>query len=250
MSIDLLSHQISLDIMSEDYQEEETVTAIQAMNRKWYNHRIFLAVSLALGPLAFIGGFYGPLDVNQAIWYQAVFFIIAGGFFVVLFSYLFNLLWILLLRPRRKDDSVKRKKAQKQARIEFYSNWKNRLFYGIVQVLHSSLVIVLFILISQEIILIHFVQYLYIVIGFLLFANLFLFYDRFTIIFIQSLPSKIENKKMFILKSIGLYLLLIPLYPILLLISLVDLFRLITVEDKDSQDLFTTRSTMYVEIFQ
>ena len=59
--------------MSEDNQNEETVSAIQAMNRKWYNHRIFLAVSLALGPLAFIGGFYGPLDVNQAVWYQAVF---------------------------------------------------------------------------------------------------------------------------------------------------------------------------------
>lgn len=236
--------------MSEDKQEVEPISAIQAMNRKWYNHRIFLAVSLALGPLTFIGGFYGPLDVNQAIWYQAVFFIIAAGFFVVLCSYLFNLLWILLLSPKRKDDGAKRKEARRQARIDFYSNWKNRLFYGIVQVLNSSVVIVLFIIISQGIILIHFVQYLYIVIGFLLFANLFLFYDRFTIIFIQSLPSKIENKKMFILKSIGLYILLILFYPILLLISLVDLFRLISVEDKDSQDLFTTRSTMYIEIFQ
>ncbi|MHA2256000.1 MAG: hypothetical protein ACXAAM_08010 [Candidatus Heimdallarchaeaceae archaeon] len=220
------------------------------MNRKWYNHRIFLAVSLALGPLTFIGGFFGPLDVNQAAWYQAVFFIIAAGFFVVIFSYLFNLLWILLLFPKRKDDGVKRKEARKQAKIDFYSNWKNRLLYGIVQVLHSSLVIVLFIILSQGIILLHFVQYVYIVIGFLLFANLFMFYDRITIIYIQSIPSNIENMKMFILKSIGIYFLLLPLYPILLLINIVDLFRLITVEDRTSQDLFTARSTMYIEIFK
>ncbi|MHA1954811.1 MAG: hypothetical protein ACW96U_12775 [Candidatus Heimdallarchaeaceae archaeon] len=236
--------------MSEDYQEEEAVSAIQSMNRKWYNHRIFLAVSLALGPLTFIGGFFGPLDVNQAAWYQAVFFIIAAGFFVVIFSYLFNLLWILLLFPKRKDDGVKRKEARKQAKIDFYSNWKNRLLYGIVQVLHSSLVIVLFIILSQGIILLHFVQYVYIVIGFLLFANLFMFYDRITIIYIQSIPSNIENMKMFILKSIGIYFLLLPLYPILLLINIVDLFRLITVEDRTSQDLFTARSIMYIEIFK
>ncbi|MCG3221239.1 MAG: hypothetical protein H7641_07650 [Candidatus Heimdallarchaeota archaeon] len=236
--------------MSEENHKGEAVAAIQAMNRKWYNHRIFLAISLALGPLTFIGGSYGPLASNRAIWYQAVFFLFAAGFFVVLFSYLFNLLWIVLLFPKRKDEGAKRKEARKQAKIDFYSNWKNRLFYGIVQVLHSSVVIVLFILISQGIILIDYVQYMYIVIGFLLFANLFLFYDRFTIIFIQSLPSQIENKKMFILKSIGLYILLIPLYPILLLIIFVDIFRLITVEDKDSQDLFTARSTMYIEIFQ
>ncbi|NPD88790.1 MAG: hypothetical protein HGN29_08690 [Asgard group archaeon] len=236
--------------MIEDNQKEEIVSAIQALNRKWYNHRIFLAISLALGPLAFIGGFYGPLEVDQAIWYQTVFFLIAAGFFVVLVSYLFNLLWIVLLVPKRKDDGAKRKEARKQAKIDFYSNWKNKLLYSIVQILHSSLVIVLFILLSQGVILVDYVQYVYIVIGFILFANLFLFYDRFTIIFIQSLPSKIENKMMFILKSIALYILLIPLYPILLLISLADLFRYFTLEDKDDQDLFTARSIMYIEIFQ
>lgn len=236
--------------MIEDNQKEEIVSAIQALNRKWYNHRIFLAISLALGPLAFIGGFYGPLEVDQAIWYQTVFFLIAAGFFVVLVSYLFNLLWIVLLVPKRKDDGAKRKEARKQAKIDFYSNWKNKLLYSIVQILHSSLVIVLFILLSQGVILVDYVQYVYIVIGFILFANLFLFYDRFTIIFIQSLPSKIENKMMFILKSIALYILLIPLFPILLLISLADLFRYFTLEDKDDQDLFTARSIMYIEIFQ
>jgi MFS family permease len=236
--------------MSEDNQTEESIAVIQAMNRKWYNHRIFLAMSFVLGPLTFIGGFYGPLDVTHAPWYQSVFFVLAAGFFVVLLSYLFNLLWIIILAPKRKRDRSKRKEARKQGKINFYANWKNGLFYSIVQFLHTAIVVMLFMLLSRGYIIPHFVQYVYIVIGFLLFGNVFLFYDRFTIIFIQNIPSEIENKILFILKSVALYLLLIPLYPILLLISFVDLFRYFTLENKDEQDLFTARSTMYIEIFQ
>jgi hypothetical protein len=236
--------------MSEEKQKEDTITAIKVMNRKWYNNRIFLAESLALGSLAFIGGFYGPLEAHQAAWYQALFFVAAAGFFVVLFSYLFNLLWIGLLFPKKKEESKEIKETRKQTSFDFYTNWKNRLFYSILQVLQSAVAIVLIIIVSLSLIMIHYVQYVNIVTGFILFANLFLYYDRFTIIFRQSLPKNIENKTLVILKSTAMYLLLIPLYPVLLIISLIDIFRTLSLKDKNSQDLFNARSTMYIEIFQ
>lgn len=236
--------------MNRDSKNEEQIEAIKAMNKKWYNHRIFLAESLALGVLTFIGGFYGPLTANQGPWFQALFFVFASGFFVVVLSYLFNLLWLLSLKSETKRDKAKERKDRKQAVIDFYMNWKNRLFYSLVIFLQSGVVIILILMAALGIMPIAYTEYAYITVGLLLFANIFLFIDRFTIIFIQNITTDIENKQLFILKSIGLYLLLLPLYPIFLLLSLVDIFRSIFVEDKESNDLFTARSKMYIEIFQ
>lgn len=235
--------------MSEDNKNKEKVEAIKAMNKRWYNHRIFLAESIALGSLAFVGGFYGPLTSNQGVWFQALFFVFAAGFFVVLFSYLFNLLWILLLKSGIKRDKAKEKQERKQAIIDFYANWKNKLFYSIVQIIQNAVVIILIVMVSLEIIPVDYTEYMYITIGFLLFANLFLFFDRFTIIFLQNQPQEIENKQMFILKSIALFLLLLPMYPIFLILNLVDSFKYLISDDRESPDLFTARSTMFIEIF-
>ena len=236
--------------MSERNQNEEMITAIQAMNKKWYNHRIFLVESLILGCLTFIGGFHDPFEANIGTWIQTVFFVLAAGFFVVLFSYAFNLLWIATLKPKRgEEESIASKKEKKEARIAFYNNWKNKLFYSIVQLLQGLVAILLIILVSLGIIINAYDRYVNIVIGFALLGNLLLFYDRIINIFTQSIPAEIEDRLMFTLKSIALYLLLIPLYPIFLLISTVDLFRYFTIEDKESQDFFAARTIMYIEIF-
>ncbi|MCG3217152.1 MAG: hypothetical protein KAS63_10520 [Candidatus Heimdallarchaeota archaeon] len=86
---------------------------IKKFNKKWIDNKIFFIVSLILAPSTFVGGFFtNKSEVlthqNHPIWQSAIvatFFVLSVGFFVVVFSYLFNQVWLLTLREGKKEQS-------------------------------------------------------------------------------------------------------------------------------------------------
>ena len=112
-SIDLLSLQSPLDSMSEKKTDDtaQMRKEIKSIHKKWYDNKLFFIASLILAPATFVGGFLNNVsDVlfyqNHPVWQSsvvAVFFVLSVGFFVVVFSYLFNVLWLAVLREKKEE---------------------------------------------------------------------------------------------------------------------------------------------------
>ena len=92
-------------------QTEQMRKEIKAIHKKWYDNKFFFIASLILAPATFVGGFFN--NRSEVLTYQlhpvwqsavvAVFFVLSVGFFVVILSYLFNLLWLGLLREKKEE---------------------------------------------------------------------------------------------------------------------------------------------------
>ena len=92
---------------SQDNQlEEEDVVSneIRKLNKSWYTNPYLVVASLILGPATFVGAFF--IDF-YTVWHsaiQTVVFLISAGFFVILLSYGFNLLWLYSLKKKTNGD--------------------------------------------------------------------------------------------------------------------------------------------------
>ncbi|MHA1668315.1 MAG: hypothetical protein ACTSUR_06610 [Candidatus Heimdallarchaeaceae archaeon] len=74
---------------------------LKEINKKWFENKVFFIVSLVLGPLTFVFGFLVDYFTSWQSWITTIFFVVAAGFFVVILSYLFNLLWLVIIREKK-----------------------------------------------------------------------------------------------------------------------------------------------------
>ena len=94
---------------SQDNQlEEKDVVSdeIRKLNKSWYTNPYLVVASLILGPATFVGAFF--IDY-YTVWHsaiQTVVFLISAGFFVILLSYGFNLLWLYSLKKKTNGDYI------------------------------------------------------------------------------------------------------------------------------------------------
>jgi len=97
---------MSKEPSQENQTEEEAVISdeIRKLNKSWYTNPYLVVASLILGPATFVGAFF--IDY-YTVWHyaiQSVVFLISAGFFVILFSYGFNLLWLYSLKKKTNGD--------------------------------------------------------------------------------------------------------------------------------------------------
>ncbi|MHA1303218.1 MAG: hypothetical protein ACTSQE_05670 [Candidatus Heimdallarchaeaceae archaeon] len=71
---------------------------LKFLNKEWIKNPWIFSFSLIIGPVIILGAIFVPIENNLLSWLQTLIFFIGIGFVVLPFSYLFNLLWILLLR--------------------------------------------------------------------------------------------------------------------------------------------------------
>ena len=88
--------------------EEEDVISdeIKKLNKSWIRNPYIIVASLILGPATFVGAFF--IDY-YTVWHsilQAIVFLISAGFFVILFSYGFNHLWLYTLKKKSNSDYI------------------------------------------------------------------------------------------------------------------------------------------------
>lgn len=76
----------------------EIKNELKKLNAQWSDNIWLVIASTILGSLAFVTGLFVPFEGTWEHWVQTIFFIIAAGFIVLPLSYLFNQLWILLLK--------------------------------------------------------------------------------------------------------------------------------------------------------
>lgn len=107
-SIDLLSYQELKGMMNKKQETKDTdkaangelVEEIKEMNRRWYQKKWLVILSLILSVTTFIGGFYVEFDSIWQSAVQTVVFIISAGFFVLVLSYVFNVTWMYALKKK------------------------------------------------------------------------------------------------------------------------------------------------------
>ncbi len=99
-----MSKEPSIEIQPE---EEDVVSEeIRKLNKSWYTNPYLIVASLILGPATFVGAFF--IDY-YTVWHsviQAIVFLISAGFFVILLSYGFNLLWLYSLKKKKNGDYI------------------------------------------------------------------------------------------------------------------------------------------------
>ena len=88
-------------------EEEDVVSEeIKKLNKSWIKNPYIIVASLILGPATFVGAFF--IDY-YTVWHsvlQTIVFIISAGFFVILFSYGFNHLWLYTLKKKSNRDYI------------------------------------------------------------------------------------------------------------------------------------------------
>lgn len=85
---------------TEEISREELVQEIKEMNRRWYQKTWLFVLSLVLGSATFIGGFFVDFESVWQSAVQSIVFLIAAGFFALVFSYLFNVTWLYALKKK------------------------------------------------------------------------------------------------------------------------------------------------------
>ena len=107
-SIDLLSSQSLICIMTENQGskkpdesvKQEITDGLKELNRRWYQKTWLFILSLILGPATFITGFFVEFEPIWQSAVQSIFFVISAAFFVLTFSYLFNITWLYALKKK------------------------------------------------------------------------------------------------------------------------------------------------------
>ncbi len=99
-----MSEESNQEIQAEEV--DEVSEEIKKMNRSWIRNPYIVVASLILGPATFVGAFFIDFySVWQSV-VQTIVFIISAGFFVILFSYGFNHLWLYALKRRTNRDYI------------------------------------------------------------------------------------------------------------------------------------------------
>ncbi len=84
----------------EETNTEELVAEIKEMNRRWYEKTWLFVLSLILGSLSLVGGFFVEFESVWQSALQTLFFLISAGFFVLVISYIFNVTWLYVLKEK------------------------------------------------------------------------------------------------------------------------------------------------------
>jgi len=105
-SINLLQFLLVRLLMSKNIEKQKDNAilmkeGLKEINKKWFENKVFFIVSLVLGPLTFVFGFLVDYFTSWQSWITTIFFVVAAGFFVVILSYLFNLLWLVIIREKK-----------------------------------------------------------------------------------------------------------------------------------------------------
>lgn len=83
-----------------DETKNELILEIKEMNKRWYQKTWLFILSLILGASSFIGGFYVNFESTWQSAVQSIFFLLSIGFFVLVFSYLFNVTWLYVQKEK------------------------------------------------------------------------------------------------------------------------------------------------------
>jgi len=97
---------MSKELSQGNQPEEEDVVSdeIRKLNKAWYTNPYLVVASLILGPATFVGAFFIDFFLVWHSAIQTVVFLISAGFFVILLSYGFNLLWLYSLKKKTNGD--------------------------------------------------------------------------------------------------------------------------------------------------
>ncbi|UJG40954.1 MAG: hypothetical protein K9W45_00500 [Candidatus Heimdallarchaeum aukensis] len=87
---------------SYEEKEELLISELKSVNRSWIKNPYLFWICLIAGPAWFVGALFVPLESTLLSWIQAIFFFLSVGFSILPLSYLFNLLWIELLKKQEK----------------------------------------------------------------------------------------------------------------------------------------------------
>ncbi|UJG43813.1 MAG: hypothetical protein K9W46_01185 [Candidatus Heimdallarchaeum endolithica] len=87
---------------SHEEKEELLISELKSVNKSWVKNPYLFWIGLIAGPAWFVGALYVPLESTLLSWIQAIFFFLSVGFSILPLSYLFNLLWIQLLKKQEE----------------------------------------------------------------------------------------------------------------------------------------------------
>ncbi|MHA1116519.1 MAG: hypothetical protein ACTSRR_11535 [Candidatus Heimdallarchaeaceae archaeon] len=87
---------------SYEEKEELLISELKSVNKSWIKNPYLFWTGLIAGPAWFVGALFVPLESTLLSWIQAIFFFLSVGFSILPLSYLFNLLWIELLKKQEK----------------------------------------------------------------------------------------------------------------------------------------------------
>jgi hypothetical protein len=86
-------------------EEEEVVSEeLKKLNRSWIRNPYLVVASLILGPATFVGAFFIDFESVWQYTVQSIVFLLSAGFFVILFSYGFNQLWLYAAKKKSNRD--------------------------------------------------------------------------------------------------------------------------------------------------
>jgi len=87
---------------SHEEKEELLISELKSVNKSWVKNPYLFWIGLIAGPAWFVGALYVPLESTLLSWVQTIFFFLSVGFSILPLSYLFNLLWIQLLKKQEE----------------------------------------------------------------------------------------------------------------------------------------------------
>ncbi|MHA1687325.1 MAG: hypothetical protein ACTSYD_13155 [Candidatus Heimdallarchaeaceae archaeon] len=98
-------------LKSETKMKEKTSSSVrkslQLLNKEFLEQKWVLIISAIIAPFTFVTGLFVPFEPSYLHWLQTLFFIIASICLVIVFSFLFNKLWIALIKE--EEEGLKEK---------------------------------------------------------------------------------------------------------------------------------------------
>ena len=102
-----MTEQLKSETKTEKKPSVSIRESLQLLNKEFLENKWILITSVIIAPFTFVTGLFVPFEPSYLHWLQTFFFILASICLVIVFSFLFNKLWIAMIKEEEKTEKQK-----------------------------------------------------------------------------------------------------------------------------------------------